>query len=101
MAKNINTDPKDTPMLKQYLELKKKHPDAIILYRVGDFYETFCDDAKEAHDILGITLTARAGNPLAGFPYHALDTYLPRLVRAGKRVAICTRYLPAPTRQGR
>ena len=89
MAKNINTDPKDTPMLKQYLELKKKHPDAIILYRVGDFYETFCDDAKEAHDILGITLPARAGNPLAGFPYHALDTYLPRLVRAGKRVAIC------------
>ena len=62
MAKNINTDPKDTPMLKQYLELKKKHPDAIILYRVGDFYETFCDDAKEAHDILGITLTARAGD---------------------------------------
>lgn len=82
-------DPKDTPMLKQYFELKKKHPDAIILYRVGDFYETFCDDAKEAHDILGITLTARAGSPLAGFPYHALDTYLPRLVRAGKRVAIC------------
>jgi len=83
------SDPKDTPMLKQYFELKKKHPDAIILYRVGDFYETFCDDAKEAHDILGITLTARAGSPLAGFPYHALDTYLPRLVRAGKRVAIC------------
>ncbi len=82
-------DPKDTPMLKQYFELKKKYHDAIILYRVGDFYETFCDDAKEAHDILGITLTARAGNPLAGFPYHALDTYLPRLVRAGKRVAIC------------
>jgi len=83
------SDPKDTPMLKQYFELKKKHPDAIILYRVGDFYETFCDDAKEAHDILGITLTARTGSPLAGFPYHALDTYLPRLVRAGKRVAIC------------
>ena len=82
-------NPSDTPMLKQYLELKKKHPDAIILYRVGDFYETFCDDAKEAHDILGITLTARAGSPLAGFPYHALDTYLPKLVRAGKRVAIC------------
>ncbi len=82
-------DPKDTPMLKQYFELKKKYHDAIILYRVGDFYETFCEDAKEAHDILGITLTARAGNPLAGFPYHALDTYLPRLVRAGKRVAIC------------
>ena len=83
------TDPKDTPMLKQYFELKKKYHDAIILYRVGDFYETFCDDAQEAHDILGITLTARAGSPLAGFPYHALDTYLPRLVRAGKRVAIC------------
>ena len=82
-------DPKDTPMLKQYFELKKKYHDAIILYRVGDFYETFCEDAQEAHDILGITLTARAGNPLAGFPYHALDTYLPRLVRAGKRVAIC------------
>ena len=83
------SDPKDTPMLKQYFELKKKYPDSLILYRVGDFYETFCDDAKEAHDILGITLTARAGSPLAGFPYHALDTYLPRLVRAGKRVAIC------------
>lgn len=76
-------------MLKQYFELKQKHPDAIILYRVGDFYETFCEDAAIAHDILGITLTARAGNPLAGFPYHALDTYLPKLVRAGKRVAIC------------
>ncbi len=83
------SDPKDTPMLKQYFELKKKNPDAIILYRVGDFYETFCDDAKEAHDILGITLTQRAGSPLAGFPHHAIDTYLPRLVRAGKRVAIC------------
>ena len=83
------TDPKDTPMLKQYFELKKKNPDAIILYRVGDFYETFCEDAEEAHAILGITLTARAGSPLAGFPHHAIDTYLPRLVRAGKRVAIC------------
>ncbi len=83
------TDPRDTPMLKQYFELKKKNPDAIILYRVGDFYETFCEDAEEAHAILGITLTSRAGSPLAGFPYHALDTYLPRLVRAGKRVAIC------------
>lgn len=79
----------DTPLMKQYFEMKKKHPDAIILYRVGDFYETFCEDAVEAHNILGITLTKRAGNPLAGFPYHALDTYLPKLVRAGKRVAIC------------
>ena len=75
--------------MKHYFEMKEKHRDAIILYRVGDFYETFCDDAKEVHDILGITLTARAGSPLAGFPYHALDTYLPKLVRAGKRVAIC------------
>lgn len=83
------TDPNDTPLMKQYFEMKKKHPDAIMLYRVGDFYETFCDDAIAAHDILGITLTKRAGNLLAGFPYHALDTYLPKLVRAGKRVAIC------------
>lgn len=83
------SDSKDTPLLKQYFELKEKYHDAIILYRVGDFYETFCDDAQTAHDILGITLTARAGSPLAGFPYHALDTYLPKLVRAGKRVAIC------------
>ena len=87
MAKAEN--PKDTPLYKQYFELKNKYKDAIILYRVGDFYETFCDDAVEAHNILGITLTSRAGNPLAGFPFHALDTYLPKLVRAGKRVAIC------------
>lgn len=75
--------------MKQYYEMKAKHPDAIILYRVGDFYETFDTDAAEVHDILGITLTMRAGSPLAGFPYHALDTYLPKLVRSGKRVAIC------------
>lgn len=82
-------DPMDTPLMRQYVEMKAQHKDAIILYRVGDFYETFCDDAKEVHEILGITLTSRAGSPLAGFPYHALDTYLPKLVRAGKRVAIC------------
>lgn len=87
MSKSATSN--DTPLMKQYFEMKKKHPDAIILYRVGDFYETFCEDAVEAHNILGITLTKRAGNPLAGFPYHALDTYLPKLVRAGKRVAIC------------
>jgi len=87
MSKSENSG--DTPLMKQYFEMKKKHPDAIILYRVGDFYETFCEDAIEAHNILGITLTKRASNPLAGFPYHALDTYLPKLVRAGKRVAIC------------
>lgn len=78
----------------QYIEIKKKHPDAILLFRVGDFYETFSDDAIEAAEILGITLTRRANGAaqfveLAGFPHHALDTYLPKLVRAGKRVAIC------------
>ena len=87
MAKAAN--PNDTPLIKQYLELKAKYHDAVILYRVGDFYETFCEDAQTTHEILGITLTSRAGSPLAGFPYHALDTYLPKLVRAGKRVAIC------------
>ncbi len=80
--------------MKQFFEMKKKHPDAILLYRVGDFYETFSSDAVTASEILGITLTKRANGPgqhieLAGFPHHALDTYLPRLVRAGKRVAIC------------
>ena len=80
--------------MKQYLEMKRKHPDAILLFRVGDFYETFSTDAIDASRILGITLTRRANGAassveLAGFPHHALDTYLPRLVRAGKRVAIC------------
>lgn len=80
--------------MKQYFEMKKKHPDAVLLFRVGDFYETFSDDAVEASRILGITLTRRANGAaqsveLAGFPHHALDTYLPKLVRAGKRVAIC------------
>ena len=80
--------------MKQYIEMKQKHPDAILLFRVGDFYETFSDDAIEASEILGITLTRRANGvsqyvELAGFPHHALDSYLPKLVRAGKRVAIC------------
>ncbi len=80
--------------MRQYVEMKSKHPDAILLFRVGDFYETFSDDAIAASEILGITLTKRANGSaqsveLAGFPHHALDTYLPRLVRAGKRVAIC------------
>lgn len=84
----------ETPLMKQFFEMKKKHPDAIMLYRVGDFYETFSTDAIVASEILGITLTKRANGPgqsieLAGFPHHALDTYLPKLVRAGKRVAIC------------
>lgn len=90
MAKKIA----ETPLMKQYLEMKRKHPDAILLFRVGDFYETFSTDAIDASRILGITLTRRANGAassveLAGFPHHALDTYLPRLVRAGKRVAIC------------
>lgn len=84
----------ETPLMKQYLEMKQKHPDAILLFRVGDFYETFSDDAIASSEILGITLTRRANGAaayveLAGFPHHALDTYLPKLVRAGKRVAIC------------
>jgi DNA mismatch repair protein MutS len=84
----------ETPLMNQYYSVKSKHPDAILLFRVGDFYETFGEDAIKASEILGITLTRRANGSasfveLAGFPYHALDTYLPRLVRAGQRVAIC------------
>ncbi|WP_185153931.1 DNA mismatch repair protein MutS [Dysgonomonas sp. ZJ279] len=80
--------------MKQYLEIKSQHPDAVLLFRVGDFYETFSEDAIAASEILGITLTRRANGAatfveLAGFPHHALDTYLPKLVRAGRRVAIC------------
>ncbi|MDE5677645.1 DNA mismatch repair protein MutS [Phocaeicola sp.] len=83
-----------TPMMKQFFELKAKHPDAIMLFRCGDFYETYSEDAVVASEILGITLTKRANGQaksveMAGFPFHALDTYLPKLVRAGKRVAIC------------
>ncbi len=84
-----------TPMMKQFFDLKAKHPDAILLFRCGDFYETYCDDAVVASGILGITLTRRnngisaVATEMAGFPYHALDTYLPKLIRAGKRVAIC------------
>ena len=90
MAKKIA----ETPLMKQYMEMKQKHPDAVLLFRVGDFYETFSDDAIAASEILGITLTRRANGAamsveLAGFPHHALDTYLPKLIRAGKRVAIC------------
>jgi DNA mismatch repair protein MutS len=84
----------ETPLMKQYYAIKEKHPDAILLFRVGDFYETFGEDAVRASGILGITLTKRANGAatfidLAGFPYHAIDTYLPKLVRAGQRVAIC------------
>ena len=84
----------ETPLMKQYYTIKDKHPDAVLLFRVGDFYETFGEDAIKAAEILGITLTRRANGSasyveLAGFPHHALDTYLPKLVRAGQRVAIC------------
>lgn len=90
MAKKIA----ETPLMKQYFEMKQKHPDAVLLFRVGDFYETYSTDAVIASEILGITLTKRANGvadsiELAGFPHHALDTYLPKLIRAGKRVAIC------------
>ena len=83
-----------TPMMKQFLDLKAKHPDAVMLFRCGDFYETYSTDAIVAAEILGITLTKRANGKgktieMAGFPHHALDTYLPKLIRAGKRVAIC------------
>ena len=81
----------ENKMIKQFNELKAKHPDAVILFRVGDFYESRFDDAEKIADVLGLTLTRQAKTEmdLAGFPYHALDTYLPKLIRAGLRVAIC------------
>lgn len=83
-----------TPLMKQYNQFKSKHPDAILLFRIGDFYETFGEDAIKASQVLGIVLTKRANGPgrfieLAGFPHHSVDVYLPKLVRAGFRVAIC------------
>ena len=78
-------------MIETFKMLKEKHPDAVILFRVGDFYETYCEDAKKIAEVLGLTLTRQAKTKmdLTGFPYHALDTYLPKLIRAGLRVAIC------------
>ena len=84
MAKDVV----ETPLMKQYFEMKAKHPDAVLLFRVGDFYETYCEDAIAASEILGANGAAKSIE-MAGFPHHALDTYLPKLVRAGKRVAIC------------
>ena len=89
-----SSDKSLTPMMRQFFSMKSKHPDALLLFRCGDFYETYCEDAVEASKILGLTLTKRnngasAGAEMAGFPHHALDTYLPKLIRAGKRVAIC------------
>ena len=86
-----------SPMMKQFLDLKGKHPDALLLFRVGDFYETYQQDARKSSQILGITLTRSNSQKgpdgkaveMAGFPHHALDTYLPKLIRAGQRVAIC------------
>ncbi len=94
MAKTNPTKPVETPLMKQYNAIKGKYPDALLLFRVGDFYETFGEDAVKAAQILGIVLTRRANGAasyveLAGFPHHSLDTYLPKLVRAGQRVAIC------------
>jgi DNA mismatch repair protein MutS len=94
LARSITKKAVETPLMKQYYSIKEKHPDAILLFRVGDFYETFSDDAVKTSEILGITLTRRANGAasyveLAGFPHHALDTYLPKLVRAGQRVAVC------------
>ena len=96
-----------SPILKQYLDLKKKHPDAILLFRCGDFYETYMQDAEKASKVLGITLTrsSKSKNPegkplaMAGFPYHALDSYLPKLIRAGERVAICDQLAPRQEKQ--
>ena len=92
-ADNAQKAPKETPLNRQYNQIKSKYPGAMLLFRVGDFYETFGEDAIRASRILGITLTRRnnggAQEELAGFPHHSLDTYLPKLVRAGERVAIC------------
>jgi hypothetical protein len=97
----------DSPILRQFYDLKSKHPDALLLFRTGDFYETYGQDAEKSSRILGITLTKstktkdKEGKPLtmAGFPYHALDSYLPKLIRAGERVAICDQ-IEAPRRSG-
>ena len=94
MAKTKEKEVKETPLMKQYNAIKSKHPGALLLFRVGDFYETFGQDAVVASKVLDIVLTKRANGAashieLAGFPHHSLDTYLPKLVRAGNRVAIC------------
>ncbi|HPO48648.1 MAG TPA: DNA mismatch repair protein MutS, partial [Paludibacteraceae bacterium] len=96
---------KITPMMRQFNEIKSKHPDAILLFRCGDFYETYSKDAQIAAEILGITLTKRSNKnvdstEMAGFPHHALDTYLPKLVRAGLRVAICDQLEDPKTAKG-
>ena len=93
MTTKTKKQKKETPLMGQYNRIKAKHPDALLLFRIGDFYETFGEDAIKTSKILGIVLTARNNGgskiELAGFPHHSLDTYLPKLVRAGQRVAIC------------
>lgn len=103
LAEAVEVKPLLTPMQKQYYDLKDKHPEALLLFRCGDFYETYNEDAQRAADTLGITLTKSSktvdadGKPMAmaGFPYHALDAYLPKLIRAGYRVAICDQLQPS------
>ena len=102
MAKKTDTE---SPLMRQHAELKKKFPDAMLLFRVGDFYETFGDDARRASQVLGITLTRKAAGggtycDLAGIPYHAIEQYLPRLVKAGMRVAICEQLEDPKTTKG-
>ena len=93
MTTKTKKQKRETPLMGQYNRIKAKHPDALLLFRIGDFYETFGEDAIKTSKILGIVLTARNNSgskiELAGFPHHSLDTYLPKLVRAGQRVAIC------------
>src|SRR5690606_11719091 len=89
MAKAAKT-PNDTPAMRQYRRFKEQHPDCVLLFRMGDFYEMFYDDARLAHKVLGVTLTQRIeGIPMAGVPYHAVDAYLRRMIAAGYRVAVC------------
>ena len=96
---NVQNAQVNNPMMKQFKQLKEKRPDALLLFRCGDFYECYEDDAKDVAEVLGITLTKSGdGVQMAGFPHHALDQYLPKLIRAGKRVAICDQLeKPKPT----
>ena len=89
-----------TPMMRQYKEIKDKYNDSILLFRMGDFYEVFFDDAKVVSDILGLTLTKRANVPMAGVPYHAIDNYLSKLVKSGMKIAICDQMEDPKTAKG-
>lgn len=106
-VESIALENSSSSLPEQFKSLKEKHPDAVLLFRCGDFYEAYCEDAKPVSDILGITLTKRSsdGLEMAGFPYHALDTYLPRLIRHGVRVVICDKLespvAPEPKKRGR